>query len=534
MLSELRFAHEDVSFTFVALTDRPALSGDGLSPGLSSMFWLEPYAKLLSVEPELLCCDQDALRAYCALISRRHIANTDLHAFERRDDHSVSHRLLRRFYDDCDSPIRRWCVLDCTPEDSVRSIGAIGRSLTSLIHESEPRLPAAAGPTHRLVAPRAMWPSQSADTQMLDFPARSWPVDVGNSAMPMQRPASWWLLQSATCCDAQGNLIVHAHDPADPRVVGKVAALNGLPTLPSSTSLGTKSMPLRAYSEPYDPASCVHIRNWTFVTMHGLCPSAEFKSGNYAHSLVDALAPMFYTLQLLAPVLGPASNDHLIVSQCADPPRRHEPRPTSNCEVVAQALGFKRRALHWDDFAMGRRRYCFSSLIIGIDMNMALAGTYMSQLTHDDKHERRVQLYTGFARFIQVATTSLSSAPIASNSSVRAALAVRVQSRRLLNEAEVCVVMARLLGSAPRVVAFERMSMRQMVEALAPIQLMVGMFSSGMTNSMFMSSRGALPDASSAALSSTASGHANATRGFVPSCISMFHLCICVHLPSFV
>jgi hypothetical protein len=253
------------------------------------------------------------------------------------------------------------------------------------------------------------------------------------------------------------------------------------------------SMPVRAYPEVYDLASCVHIRNWTFVTMHGLCPSAEYKSGNYAHSLLDALAPMFYTLQLLEPTLGVTAYDFLVVSQCADPPRRHALWSTSNCDFVAAALGFKRPAIHWDDFAMGRRRYCFDSLIVGMDMNLALAGLYENVVDFDDHNRLRIDAYAEFVRLIRVATASVVFVPVASNSSVSAALAVRVKNRRLVNEAEVRQVMAGLLGSAPLVVAFERMSMRQMVDEMATIQLMVGLFSTGLTNGMFMSQGGGFP-----------------------------------------
>jgi hypothetical protein len=251
-------------------------------------------------------------------------------------------------------------------------------------------------------------------------------------------------------------------------------------------------MPVRAYPMAYDVASCAHIRNWTFVTMHGLCPSAEYKSGNYAHSLLDALAPMFYTLQLLEPILGATAYDFLVVSQFADPPRRHAQRSASNCDVVAAALGFKRPAIHWDNFAMGRRRYCFDTLIMGMDMNLALAGTYQNVAAFDDHNRLRIDVYAAFVRLIRVATASVVSVPLASNARVPSALTVRGNARRLINEAEVLQVMARLLGGAPLVVAFDRISMRQMVEEMTTIRLLVGLFSTGLTNGMFMSPGGAL------------------------------------------
>jgi hypothetical protein len=497
-LSGLRFGHDDVLLRFIAVSDRAAPTRV-VSPTLSPMVWLEPYAEVPSIGHQMPCCDRAALRSYCELIKRRHVSNSDLHAFERRGSDSM--RLLQRFLDECASPVRRWCVQDCTDEAAGGSIGVVIRNLALSIYQ-----PAQPEPMKSYTIRSSA--DASAYTRILEFPARKWPVDIyvyrnsqesapGGTTEDSTTSAgivtSWWLLRSVTCCDAEGHLIMHSRDPNDQRVVETLTAVNKQPTIPSSTSYGTSAMPVRANSEPYDAASCTHIRNWTFVTMHGLCPSAEFQSGNYGHSLVDALAPMFYTLHLLAPILGPTQLDHLLVSLYADPPTRRQPRPANNCEAVAEALGFKRRAIHWDDFAMGRRRHCFDSLILGMDMNLALAGTYMSLLMHDDNSDSRVVLYAGFVRFIRAATAAfISSTPIPSNSSVRSALVVRVQSRRLVNEAEVCMGIARLLGSTPLVVAFERMSMRQMVEALAPIQLMVGMFSSGMINSMFMNSRGAL------------------------------------------
>jgi hypothetical protein len=307
-------------------------------------------------------------------------------------------------------------------------------------------------------------------------------------------PEVWWLLQSVTCCDAQGRLIVHSEDLDDRGMAEHVRSVNENKSLPSSTHLATRSMPVRAYPNAYDLASCAHIRNWTFVTMHGLCPSSEYKSGNYAHSLLDALAPMFYTLQLLEPILGATAYEFLVVSQFADPPRRHAQRSASNCDVVAAALGFKRPAIHWDDFAMGRRRYCFDTLIMGMDMNLALAGTYQNVAAFDDHNRLRINAYAEFFRLIRVVTAAFVSVPLVSNARISSALAVRGsgKTRRLINEAEVLQVMTRLLGGAPLVVAFERISMRQMVEEMTTIRLLMGLFSTGLMNGLFMSQGGAL------------------------------------------
>jgi hypothetical protein len=201
---------------------------------------------------------------------------------------------------------------------------------------------------------------------------------------------------------------------------------------------------------------------------------------------------MFYTLQLLEPILGATAYDSLVVSQYADPPRRHAQRTASNCDVVAAALGFKRPAIHWDNFAMGRRRHCFDTLIMGMDMNLALAGTYQNVAAFDDHSRLRINAYAAFVRLIRVATASVISVPLASNARVPSALTVRDKARRLVNEAEVLQVMTRLLGGAPLVVAFERISMRQMVEEMTTIRLLVGLFSTGLTNGMFMTPGGAL------------------------------------------
>jgi hypothetical protein len=328
-------------------------------------------------------------------------------------------------------------------------------------------------------------------SQASAFPAREWPLL--STSMDIV-PEVWWLLQSVTCCDAQGHLIVHSQDPGDMGMTEHMRSVNENSSLPSSTHLATRSMPVRAYPNAYDLASCAHIRNWTFVTMHGLCPSSEYKSGNYAHSLLDALAPMFYTLQLLEPILGATAYEFLVVSQFADPPRRHAQRSASNCDVVAAALGFKRPAIHWDDFAMGRRRYCFDTLIMGMDMNLALAGTYQNVAAFDDHNRLRINAYAEFFRLIRVVTAAFVSVPLVSNARISSALAVRGsgKTRRLINEAEVLQVMTRLLGGAPLVVAFERISMRQMVEEMTTIRLLMGLFSTGLMNGLFMSPGGAL------------------------------------------
>jgi hypothetical protein len=203
---------------------------------------------------------------------------------------------------------------------------------------------------------------------------------------------------------------------------------------------------------------------------------------------------MFYTLQLLEPILGATAYEFLVVSQFADPPRRHAQRSASNCDVVAAALGFKRPAIHWDDFAMGRRRYCFDTLIMGMDMNLALAGTYQNVAAFDDHNRLRINAYAEFFRLIRVVTAAFVSVPLVSNARISSALAVRGsgKTRRLINEAEVLQVMTRLLGGAPLVVAFERISMRQMVEEMTTIRLLMGLFSTGLMNGLFMSQGGAL------------------------------------------
>ena len=483
MLSDLHRMRDDVRFIFVFVAAREASARGGVSPSESiGHHWLEAYAQVSSTGPELLCCDLDVLHAHCELITRRHYENADLHMFERWDD-VRDPRLLRRFYDECgQSSERTWCKHDCSHVDYA-DYDAWIRRLVSLIHESDP--------DPEVLAPRTIRESlgTKAFSQASAFPAREWPL---SSTSMHVVPEVWWLLQSVTCCDAQGHLIVHSQDLDDRRMTEHVRSVNENTSLPSSTHVATRSMPVRAYPMAYDLASCAHIRNWTFVTMHGLCPSAEYKSGNYAHSLLDALAPMFYTLQLLEPILGATAYEFLVVSQFADPPRRHAQRSASNCDVVAAALGFKRPAIHWDDFAMGRRRYCFDTLIMGMDMNLALAGTYQNDAAFDDHKRLRINAYAAFVRLIRVATASVISVPLASNARVPSALTVRGNARRLINEAEVLQVMARLLGGAPLVVAFERISMRQMVEEMTTIRLLVGLFSTGLTNGMFMSPGGAL------------------------------------------
>merc|ERR1711871_667910 len=54
-------------------------------------------------------------------------------------------------------------------------------------------------------------------------------------------------------------------------------------------------MPMRWVPMPSGNASCLRVKEWAFYTMHGICPSSQFHSGNYAHSLFDMLGPMFMT-----------------------------------------------------------------------------------------------------------------------------------------------------------------------------------------------------------------------------------------------
>ena len=133
--------------------------------------------------------------------------------------------------------------------------------------------------------------------------------------------------------------------------------------LPSTTDLGTKPMPMRTEDQPFDAShGCVHVQAWTFYSQLGLCPSSNFAAGNYAHSIIDYLAPMFLTLELLRSKVGEPMLPHLLTTQVPDPPHR-EQRAPSPCEQISRSLGFDPQPILWEDIAVATTKFCFDTLV---------------------------------------------------------------------------------------------------------------------------------------------------------------------------
>jgi hypothetical protein len=319
-------------------------------------------------------------------------------------------------------------------------------------------------------------------------------MGYGNTLLSSFLPLAWALLTQATCCDSHGRLIVHVHLPNQSASGNESKASEfeqalGIVRLPSSNYFPNKPILLRSYVTPYD-RRCVHIKNVTFLTMHGHCPSSAFLSGNYAHSIVDFLVPMFHTLELLENVLDAEqrSNDFLVLAQVADPPKRGAKRSPNNCEQMAAALGFKRPAKPWDALAMGRRRYCFDTLIMGMSMDQAIGDMYSLSFDGFARSGAREAKYAGFVDIVRLNAASIFFVP--PPDSLHVALAVRSHSRRIVNRAEVLEVLAMVTGSTPLLIDFERLSVQEMLTALLPIQLLVGIYGSGLMNGMFICNLG--------------------------------------------
>jgi hypothetical protein len=199
---------------------------------------------------------------------------------------------------------------------------------------------------------------------------------------------------------------------------------------------------------------------------------------------------MFHTLELLENVLDAEqrSNDFLVLAQVADPPKRGAKRSPNNCEQMAAALGFKRPAKPWDALAMGRRRYCFDTLIMGMSMEQAIGDMYSLSFDGFARSGAREAMYARFVDIVRLNAASIFFVP--PPDSLHVALAVRSHSRRIVNRAEVLEVLAMVTGSTPLLIDFERLSVQEMLTALLPIQLLVGMYGSGLMNGMFICNLG--------------------------------------------
>ena len=486
---------------FVALVDiepRSQVRSD------ASAHLLPPHLQLESADPRLHCCDKDTLRALCDLQSTKPESNdvNDNHPFERRGvcsgDFPEATLLQRRLRGECESSSVLQCM-DCKGQG--RSLGQeLVWSITGVVPPDEFRSIGAAptdGDAKEQSSQLVLFRSRS--DSFRDLNPRRW----HNRFIPSMLPDRWALLRQTTCCDAHGRLIVHVHSPNQSlpiageseseatTLLSEYEQALGNVTLPSSNYL-TLNRPIltRSYLTPYDRRQCVHIKNVTFLTMHGHCPSSAFLSGNYAHSIVDFLVPMFDTLQFLEGWLDAEqrSNDFLVLAQIADPPKRGAVRRPSNCEQMAAALGFHRPAKPWDALAVGRRRYCFDSLVLGMSMDLAIGDVYTLSF---DGLSRRAERETQYARFVDIVRLNAASIFFAPPpDSLHVALAVRSHSRRIVNHAEVSAELAMLTGSAPLLIDFERLSVQEMLTALLPIQLLVGMYGSGLMNGMFICNLG--------------------------------------------
>ncbi len=158
---------------------------------------------------------------------------------------------------------------------------------------------------------------------------------------------------------------------------------------------------------------------------------------------------------------------------------------------MATALGFTRPAKPWDDLAMGRRRYCFDSLVFGMNMDLALGDMYHLSFDGFSMSGERAAHYSRFVDLIRLNVASIFFVP--QPLKLRAALAVRSRSRRIVNGAEVSAELSTWTGSEPLLIDFERHSVHDMLTALLPIQLLMGMYGSGLMNGMFICSLGATP-----------------------------------------
>ena len=230
--------------------------------------------------------------------------------------------------------------------------------------------------------------------------------------------------------------------------------------LPSSTYRGARAMPLHTVHEPYSTSNCTRVQGWAFFSMHGICPSSQFHSGNYAHSLFDILAPMFRTLQVLEDMLGEPSLPHLAFSQVADPSVVGENEP-NNCDRIASAiLGFgDPRGLFWDDVALAAPfgRLCFDTLVIGANMDMATGGHYQIRSIEADSREAH------YRNFVRTIYSQLGGQPAAfSSDSIKAAVEVRTHSRRIINLGEVVAAVSHVWG-APHILDFQAWTMSQVV-----------------------------------------------------------------------